>query len=549
MLARTVDWRDVAGVFSLGVGYALLVRWTWPFTLDDAYITLRYSRHLAAGHGVVWNVGAAPVEGDTSTLWMLIGAVPHALGVNAVVFVKLISVMATGLVALGIYVYGRHFGSSRPVCLSASGLIAFNPAIALLTVQGMETALAMLLVFFASMATIQFVRTDRLRWMLGLYISVLLAMLTRPGLVVFALGLLPALFVVTRVRYGRRASVRLFLGGVAVLFLPGLLYIHLRLNYFGHPLPNPFYVKGTGEFIYSDGIQKTVDFLQLSLPLAAIGGIVGIRRRHDMIQRLPFVIPLAIGVTTFLLVWLAFDPVQAWFWRYQMPAFPAVLLSLVILIRRFDPLVPDSVGVGGNQTLSRTVCVGLVSVSLLVTPVQFVDDTAYQMDRRPQHDRVATGKALNEVPAASSRRMFVSESGAIPYYSEWKAVDLLGLNNESIAHRGLDEQLLTEYDPDLVMLLVYNEPSLLKRKSGVVASYVGKQEYRVAAVIEKSGGRPTLPTRYHIYLLAPDTKNRQEVVCQLLTMETVEYARRETFVNKAEIDVRPAETTRTECLS
>jgi arabinofuranosyltransferase len=35
----------------------------WVFTLDDAFITLRYSKHMAAAFEPAWNVGGAPVEG------------------------------------------------------------------------------------------------------------------------------------------------------------------------------------------------------------------------------------------------------------------------------------------------------------------------------------------------------------------------------------------------------------------------------------------------------------------------------------------------------
>jgi hypothetical protein len=41
------------------------------FIVDDAYITMRYSRHLAEGYGPVYNIGEK-VEGYSNFLWMLI---------------------------------------------------------------------------------------------------------------------------------------------------------------------------------------------------------------------------------------------------------------------------------------------------------------------------------------------------------------------------------------------------------------------------------------------------------------------------------------------
>ena len=44
------------------------------FTLDDSYITYRYSANWAEGHGPVWNVGHDPVEGYTSFFWVVVNA-------------------------------------------------------------------------------------------------------------------------------------------------------------------------------------------------------------------------------------------------------------------------------------------------------------------------------------------------------------------------------------------------------------------------------------------------------------------------------------------
>ena len=35
---------------------------------EDAMISMRYARHLADGHGLVWNIGEEPIEGFTNLL-------------------------------------------------------------------------------------------------------------------------------------------------------------------------------------------------------------------------------------------------------------------------------------------------------------------------------------------------------------------------------------------------------------------------------------------------------------------------------------------------
>ena len=79
------DRRPVAGdVFSkretillaaaaMTVVATLTVLMSRPITLDDAYITFRYARHLAEGYGLgAWNRTGEHVEGYSSLLWTLL---------------------------------------------------------------------------------------------------------------------------------------------------------------------------------------------------------------------------------------------------------------------------------------------------------------------------------------------------------------------------------------------------------------------------------------------------------------------------------------------
>ena len=41
---------------------------------EDAFITFRFAKNLANGHGLLWNIGESPVEGYTNFLWLLLSA-------------------------------------------------------------------------------------------------------------------------------------------------------------------------------------------------------------------------------------------------------------------------------------------------------------------------------------------------------------------------------------------------------------------------------------------------------------------------------------------
>ena len=49
-----------------------------PF--EDAAMLMRYSQHLAGGHGIVWNIGGQPVDGATDFLFMAASAALIKLG-------------------------------------------------------------------------------------------------------------------------------------------------------------------------------------------------------------------------------------------------------------------------------------------------------------------------------------------------------------------------------------------------------------------------------------------------------------------------------------
>src|SRR5436190_11748383 len=49
---------------------------------EDAMISMRYARHVAAGHGFVWNIGEEPIEGFTNLLWVLWMSLAHKLGMS-----------------------------------------------------------------------------------------------------------------------------------------------------------------------------------------------------------------------------------------------------------------------------------------------------------------------------------------------------------------------------------------------------------------------------------------------------------------------------------
>ncbi|MGD2207611.1 MAG: hypothetical protein PVH17_12630, partial [Anaerolineae bacterium] len=81
----------------------MIERVLFPLTVDDAYISFRYSDNLARGHGLVWNIGQDPVEGYTNFLWVLLGASVVKLGLPLPLSMKTLSIGLSILTLMFMY--------------------------------------------------------------------------------------------------------------------------------------------------------------------------------------------------------------------------------------------------------------------------------------------------------------------------------------------------------------------------------------------------------------------------------------------------------------
>jgi hypothetical protein len=120
----------------------------FPDTLEDAFITMRYARHLADGHGVgAWNVGEAPVEGFTNPLWMLLMATAASWGWSLTVTAKTVGILSHAWLCFCFAIWPRiaidrpaPFGWHPRVTTTTAWLLATYAPLAFYASSGMETA-------------------------------------------------------------------------------------------------------------------------------------------------------------------------------------------------------------------------------------------------------------------------------------------------------------------------------------------------------------------------------------------------------------------------
>ena len=233
------------------------------FLEDDAYISLRNAKNLVEGHGLTYNPGER-VEAYTNFLLTMLMALPYALHVDPVIFVKVLGWAsgATLIVTTGLLTK-RVAGAAAAAVVMI--IMALDERLAWFATCGLETVMvsalyvpALLLLARRRIATsaLLFVAATLMRMEIVLLVAVAGA------------------FLVARCR--KRAELRRPLVFLTTFAVPYGIYYIWRFAYYGWPFPNTYYAK-VGSV--SSAWQRGIDYLQSSfttmhLSLALIASLV-----------------------------------------------------------------------------------------------------------------------------------------------------------------------------------------------------------------------------------------------------------------------------------
>jgi arabinofuranosyltransferase len=214
---------------------------------EDAFITFQFARNLVNGHGIVWNIGEAPVEGYTNFLWLLLSAFLMKIGLNVTLYTQLFGVAASLVTMSYVYRFGRRMfnlppGSALIPCL----FLAASGPFAAWAGSGMEMNLFGLFLLAGCYYFVGWAQFDSWKDLLKCLLMLFLATLTRPeGFMIF--GLVAVLGMTFTLLRSRRDRLQYILS-LLVYVIPFLIYFFWRYSYFGFLLPNTFYAKTGGNF-------------------------------------------------------------------------------------------------------------------------------------------------------------------------------------------------------------------------------------------------------------------------------------------------------------
>ena len=431
--------------------------------VDDAGISFAYARNLADGEGLVAQPGAAPVEGFTNLLWVLILSIPMRLhAFDPVMTPKLIAgfCVALSFILTG---YLMNASGSRPAWLTACALSisAGITGFSVWTASGLENALYALVVSLLAVVSSQLTNSERRRVRRSLTAGIVLFFVfcTRPdGALYFWIP--PFLLGIGEdSKRGRRpliAYIGAFVG-------PWLLLTLFRILYFHDVFPNTFYAKrGEGSKSFSwlllrlpRGLAGIIIMIAGGLAMAAIAfgfHSLGRKVRHRVssvrLQRYTF----GLFFITSLLVYHALR--RDWMpeYRYATPAFlfgPATVLAILWDI--------------SYRVRLRRVTAATVSVALMVMVGTYSFRHTSMFVKSPAISFAAVREQTLRIAHAIESlgpdvAVLTPDVGGALWENRYRVIDLVGLVDRDLGQtvardrQSLRDHLLNERKPEGVWL-------------------------------------------------------------------------------------------------
>lgn len=441
---------------------------------EDAAMLLRYSQHLAEGHGIVWNVGEPPVDGATDFLFMLLVAGLHALGVGLETSARAIGLVSHAATVLLVFGGVRLLlGASRPWALVPAVFLAVGPGLRhLAACYGTP--------LFALFATLAWLLACRLADAepgrergpaLAFSLAALAMGLARPE-GVFLGGFMLLAVLVARGGRGAQAIIGRFL---LVFLTLGLAYFLWRWHYFGYPLPNPFYKKGAGILHWHSLRQSWKNLWALGLPFAAllpIGLLVRTARRAAVFATLP--------VLLFVLLFVLISDETNYVMRFRYPILPVILIGCVPVAQALAARLRE----GAPRLRAAPAWLAWPAALALAGLLAWGEHRAYRFVAPRRNGLYDAALVLRDY-APRGFALVTTEAGLLPLYSGWRAVDAWGLNDQHIAHHGgIDEAYLDRYRPEVIVFHAYFSPGVPDHGERVETRSLGRPWYRMVMTLK-----------------------------------------------------------------
>lgn len=409
-------------VFINGVLFAVWTLLLFSWSVDDLLISARYARNLWEFGIWNWNADADRVEAYTTFTYTVIPLIGEMLNINPFFVLKLFGLFLYGMMIRRLYQY-RSGLSGFLLSLTFVNLYFY---VFIHIYGGFETFFFAFLLF--EMALMVSGRAPfRERYF---YVVLLLLPLTRPEGAAFALT---GFFLAWR--QGKVVQEKVFFGAILAI---GAAYMAWRIWYFGHLLPNTFYVKSVHDSTFGN-LKALFNTYTSRLMFITVFALIIYTIGNNALRILG-----TIGFLILLFLYypsgLATDIGTRFFFQVS---FYVILLGFLIVDQLKSKLAYISV------------CIFLVSMTWST-----IGNLPFAASIYPifHHSHIDIGQRLSPY-SEKGYSVLVCEAGAIPYYSRWKSYDLLALADERLARESLTLDYLEDTHPDL-MLVISDSPEI-----------------------------------------------------------------------------------------
>ncbi len=308
---------------------------------EDAMISMRYARHVADGHGFVWNIGEPPIEGFTNLLWVLWMSVAHKLGLSESkisLFIMLSGVailLATGLVVSKI---ARKITDAPWVPIAVLAATLFDYPLVFWTLRGMEVGALTLAVYTLLWLALENEDDFSVKRTVLMGIVTSAALLIRSDSVV-PVGLISLYaFLFCAKRWLFAAIIGTFAGGTVVgqtLFRKAVFHETLPNTYFLklYKIPMSARVK-RGAFVALEVLA-----LHLAIPIATVlASVTGIDKQFWKDKAMRRMVLLG-AIFSAQIAYATYVGGDAWEWmlyanRYMCAGMPALVVLVAVVLER-----------------------------------------------------------------------------------------------------------------------------------------------------------------------------------------------------------------------
>lgn len=448
-------------LWSAGLTFLAYLAHGKRFGIDDAYIFFTYASNLASGRGLTYSEGIPEVEGYTSTLWMLLSSAVFFLGWGefGVLVLAVLCFAATHLILLGLIRQLAKQSHQTALILFYVAIVSSSFAyVAWTTVSLMDTTIWGLLLALL----LRFSILSSHSWA-GRSLAIAaasLAPLARPEAVLIVPVILTAVIALRWKRGQKMADVWPMLFGFGAATVALTVF---RLSYFGHPLPNTFYAKVSPSLTYNleEGSAYLFDYL-LSNPVVNFSFFAAITvvvmsvvsfvttgsangdQHSSTLQPATSVVAIMVVLLTLVPVVSGGDHFQLF--RFFQPGFPLVALLTTLflgaILSRLD-WRPPVLSRPGGRAQSLTFAAGVLGwLAVFSTTDTWLEVRANTSPIYHEFAIAVAGKESGKTwtHLFESRRsesmpsIGVITAGGTAFAYEGPVYDLMGLNNEFIAH-------------------------------------------------------------------------------------------------------------------